>query len=505
MDEMNHNKLWAEFYNNAKPIYRQFYQAHQNPIKSVKDFQSRVPTTKQIDLLNWTSQIEAGGEKILTEEPPLFFEPTSGSSARQKLIPYTPALLTEFQRAIIVWLAILYEQCPAIAQGRSYWAMSPSPTSSQTTESGLPIGGYGDAVYLQNSIALPLLQSVVNPPHLDTAPEQWKLNSLIALIDAADLSMISVWSPTFLIALLKPLIENDNPESQHTLDLLFKGLPTKRRDATVAAIAAKNLNILWPNLVLISCWMDGPSKQFAQTLVPYFPDARFSPKGLLATEGVVSISWATEDRCPLALDSHFLEFVADDGSIVLADNLQVGECYRPLLTTSGGLYRYSLNDVIQIADPVDGLISARFLGRTESTSDLVGEKLDENLSQMACEYAQSQGFNAVLVPNASATIPHYVLLSDCRQTEPLLKCQAATEQALMKIHHYKYARDVNQLGPLTSLSVPDLASVLQRAWETSGLRAGDYKPSYLIHSLQLAAAVFNEASLVKENSIVCST
>ena len=46
---------------------------------------------------------------------------------------------------------------------------------------------------------------------------------------------------------------------------------------------------LWPRLVLVSCWADAAASDSAASLRRRLPHARLQPKGLLATEGVVSL------------------------------------------------------------------------------------------------------------------------------------------------------------------------------------------------------------------------
>ncbi|MEO8269027.1 MAG: GH3 auxin-responsive promoter family protein, partial [Aureliella sp.] len=100
-------------------------------VRSVRDFQERVPEADWSSVAPWVSQAKAGGRRVLTDEDPIHFERTSGSSVHHKDIPYTSALMREFQRALVVSLATLVRDCPAIA-GPSYWSLSPDPSPPET-------------------------------------------------------------------------------------------------------------------------------------------------------------------------------------------------------------------------------------------------------------------------------------------------------------------------------------------------------------------------------------
>lgn len=313
MSERDLRNAWSVFRAEAQPVVDAFRHCHTEPqtaqrkrLASILDaakeslfghehefasidcyetYAQRVPRMDWQDLQPWVDKSCTTDKIVLSAEQPLFFEPTSGSSSAIKLIPYTNALLQEFQRAVVAWIAMLYDDCPEIAGGPMYWALSPPVPAHAPTANGIAVGGAGDAVYLAGSCAESLLGNILNPSHLSTQPNQWRAQTLAAMINAPDLRMISVWSPTFLIALLQPL-----ETSTTAVDTLQQHLNHDQRATLKRALSRGSFEEFWPDLAVISCWMDGPCERYAKTLSEWFPQSRFSPKGLLATEGVVSIS-----------------------------------------------------------------------------------------------------------------------------------------------------------------------------------------------------------------------
>src|SRR5690606_7455774 len=69
---------------------------------------------------------------------------------------------------------------------------------------------------------------------------------------------------------------------------------------------------LWPWLRMVSCWADGNCAAAASELGLLFPHAEVCGKGLLATEGFVSLPWQVSGASALAVRSHFLEFLPLD-------------------------------------------------------------------------------------------------------------------------------------------------------------------------------------------------
>src|SRR5271154_6491130 len=90
--------------------------------------------------------------------------------------------------------------------------------------------------------------------------------------------------------------------------------------------------------------------------------------GYMASEGVFSIP--LNDDNPdgvLTLHSNFYEFVPEhefgrpDARALLAHEIEPGQNYHVVISTTGGLYRYAMNDVIRVAGMEAGSPTLRFL------------------------------------------------------------------------------------------------------------------------------------------------
>ncbi|WP_175840729.1 GH3 family domain-containing protein [Burkholderia arboris] len=459
-------------------------------------FRERVPVHAAADFLPWLERASNEAEPVLTAERPVFLERTSGSTARQKLIPYTPAFLRELQAAMIVWLADMHRACPALGEGRAYWSMSPPLQAPGVAPNGVPVGSASDLDYLGDSSAAALVSTLLVPPLTGDA-STWRRETLRALVADASLAFISVWSPTFLTSVLRPLFDRDDADGARDLAWVEASLPADRRAALRRAIANGDCRALWPHLAAVSCWLDGPSRYYADALRVRFPNVQWLPKGLFATEGVVSIPFGAGDGCPLAIGSHYFEFVRDDGSVCDVDALQPGDDAQVLLTTGGGLYRYALGDRVRVVGMTGRTPRIAFVGRGAASVDLVGEKLDERIIADALNpmLGQHGEVGACVVPCAAREgLPHYVLCvagdlgADAADT-----MRAAAETGLAQAFHYAHARRLGQLGPLRmrwlGRSPARLGALLQHAAERAGMRAGDVKPCLLVTRLPMAEAL----------------
>ena len=450
-------------------------------MQSVHDFQTRVPVSDWSSMSHWVRRAKSGEKHVLTAEQAVHFERTSGSGAVHKDIPYTSALLREFQSALVVWLASLVRDCPSVA-GPCYWSLSPDSAPPEKTAGGVTVGSASDASYLAGSPAEKLLPTVVGAIVPGAFRGDWQLEALRIMAGEPGLRMLSVWSPTFLLSLLDVLI--DSARTEQSLSALKKSLPVDRYAALSAAIEYRDFTKLWPQLEVISCWTDGPSAAYSARLGSLFPGKKVVPKGLFATEGVISISWGTTSDRPVAITSHFLEFLDASGSPKLVDELTVGEQYKPLMTTSGGLYRYCLGDVIEVTGFMERTPCIRFIGRDDHRSDLVGEKLDERIVSRALNAAALPG-SAILVPISKARTPSYLLVVE----SPADEAAQRVETELCRAHHYSIARNNRQLAAVSACRVSSLPQLLHESWQATGRRSGDAKPVSLIASAEHAESL----------------
>jgi hypothetical protein len=453
-------------------------------IRSVAEFRRRVPVRDYEAFAPYVARIARGESRVLTEEPVRMLERTSGSSSTNKLIPYTSRLLGEFSSATGPLLFDLYRRKPGLLRGSSYWSVSPVTRKREYTQGGLAIGFEDDSEYFSplERWALSRLMSVPKGVAQLSDIEQWRFATCRHLLADGHLGLLSVWSPTFLTILMETL-EQRLPE-------LLSAVPRARAHEVQRGLDRAGMlsgKALWPRLCAISCWSDGPSADFVPALAAYFPGVAIEPKGLLATEGVVSFAFGEHQASALAVTSHFLEFIdleAPDGEPRLAHELRAGGRYSPLVSTGGGLYRYHLKDVVECVGHVGRVPRIRFVEKLERTSDLCGEKLHASVVREAIDSARgalglSHRFAMVAPVKADKHVHYRLYVESDADERALAQLSVHVEQSLRKSHHYDYCRTLGQLGALDVARVTRAAHVYERTMRERGLRAGDIKPTCL--------------------------
>jgi hypothetical protein len=397
-------------------------------------------------------------------------------------------MLEELAAATNPWLGGLYSRSPGLIGRPAYWSLSPAAQGERRTEGGVPIGIDDDTAYFGPVRRFVLGRSMAVPSTVTkaTSMDAWRRETLVGLLGCERLGFVSVWSPTFLTALVDALCAAPDDVLR---DKRFTG-PRRREVERALAGAREGVGSrLWPGLGVVSCWADGPAAVGASEVRRIFPRAVVEAKGLLATEGVVTIPWGHERRPTLAVGSHFFEFLPvtemrDTGShtvsdkTVLAHELEVGCLYSPVLTTGAGLYRYHLKDVVRC----DGPLEVRFVGKLENVGDLTGEKLDGvRVTAIMDASLREVGLTSthwMMTPVPGERVAGYGLIVDLdedREDEAALVGREV-ERRLCEGHAYRYSREVGQLAPLSVWRLDGLQRRWLEAAMASGQRLGDVKP-----------------------------
>jgi hypothetical protein len=256
--------------------------------------------------------------------------------------------------------------------------------------------------------------------------------------------------------------------------------PDPARARVLERAGPAGVRSLWPHLTLLSCWADGPSAGPAEALRRRLPGVALQPKGLLATEGVVSVPFG--GGRPLAVRSHFFEFVDAGGRAHTAADLREGEAYGVVLTTGGGLYRYRLGDRVRVEGFLRRTPCLRFVGREDGVSDLCGEKLDGAFVAGVLDdlLAPGRPTFALLAPDTGLGGPGYTLYLDDVSADPPADLGRRLDDALSANPHYRHCRRLGQLRPPAVFRIArDGHTAYVEREAAAGRRVGDVKAAAL--------------------------
>ncbi len=494
-------------------------------IRGVEEYRRRVPIVDYDDLAPLIARIRHGEPGVLTAEPVRRLLPSAGSTAARKLIPWTDGFGAEYRRAVAPWVADLFARRPELRGGPAYWSVSPAIPDDGAGSAALPIGFEEDSAYV-GGLGRRLVRGALAVPEavrLAPDPRSFRYLSALGLLRARELRLVSVWHPSFLVLLLETIRERWNdllrdvadgfvrPPGELPIALRGELRGWRRADRSRAreleSAGPETRDRIWPRLELVSCWADGPSAGAAEELERWLPGVAVQPKGLLATEGVVSIPIGRARL--VAVRSHFFEFLDETGRPRTVTELRSGETYGVVLTTGAGLYRYRLRDRVRVEGFHARTPSLRFVDREGGISDLRGEKLAAGFVAEALErlFGDRTPTFAMLAPDDGDAVPRYTLyledppafpdellvetLPVAPRDElpldvapadelPLDSALAARLDAeLSRNPHYLHCRRLGQLAPPAVFRVSRGAHRTYLRQESRGRRLGDVKPVVL--------------------------
>jgi hypothetical protein len=155
-----------------------------------------------------------------------------------------------------------------------------------------------------------------------------------------------------------------------------------------------------------------------------------------------------------------------------------------VLTTGGGLYRYLLQDMVEVTGHFHECPLVRFLGRSGHVSDWFGEKLNEaHVSEVLRDVFDSLAMTPSFAMLACHTVglpAGYVLYTDAIGSDEVLAHAAARiDKGLRSNFHYHYARELGQLSLVRVFRAQTAAETYLSVAVGNGRRAGDVKPPAL--------------------------
>jgi hypothetical protein len=409
-------------------------------IATFEEFQARVPISTYEDLEPYITAAMNGQPSQLTKDPPVLFTTTSGTTGARKYIPMTRQGKRAKSHLTWLWLCGLYRDHPGIAGGRILSVVSPEVESH--APSGVPCGAESGHAY--RTMPGPV-KSMYTAPYGVFAIEDYeaKYYTLLRLAAGQDISLIATVNPSTIVLLADRLarhsesiirdvrdgsLSSDIPVPQELrTSLHLRSDPERARRLEQAANSGDGVlrpGLAWPKLAAVGCWKGGTVGAYLakfDTLFPQRPPVR--DLGFYATELRGSVPLSDEgDGGVMAVGTNVLEFHPADQDrapqgrqLLRVEQLEVGQRYFVYVTNASGLYRYDMNDIIEVAGLYQRTPLIRFVQKGKGVVSFTGEKLYEVQVIAAIEQALSglRGryyFIAAVAELVDGTTPRLVYL-----------------------------------------------------------------------------------------------
>src|SRR5262249_9540927 len=225
----------------------------------------------------------------------------------------------------------------------------------------------------------------------------------------------------------------------------------------------------WPADCLLGNWTGGSMSAYLRHYPRYYGATPVRDVGLIASEGRFTIPF--EDGTPgrvLDITSHYFEFIPETElesarpTVLGAHELKEGEKYFILPTTSFGLYRYNIHDLVRVTGFFNQTPVVEFLNKGAHFANITGEKLSEyHVSRTMSEALRQLDMSLTaysLVPCWDDEQPYYGLFverGDFHSRQQALHLASELDQRLSAMNmEYASKRGSRRLGPIRVDLIP---------------------------------------------------
>ena len=182
----------------------------ENEKELIEKFQNKIPIVNYENVKEFVEREKRGESNVLLSDKIKLFELTSGSTSDVKYIPYTKKFLKSYMNGVFSWIYNLYQNNKRLFLGSSYWSVSPILKREAVTSGGIRVGIEDDTSYFDKVSAFFLNKLFTVPKEIKNTQnmEDFLLITAVFLLLSENLTMISVWSPSFLMILLDFIEKN---------------------------------------------------------------------------------------------------------------------------------------------------------------------------------------------------------------------------------------------------------------------------------------------------------
>lgn len=489
-------------------------------IKSVEDFQRKVPINTYDSLEEYVTRHTQGETNVLVKDKLVTYATTSGTTGTPKFIPITERAQKEsHQNVSRTYAYTLYRENPEAFDGTILTIVSPAEEGR--TPDGTIYGSTSGQ--LINNLSKVIQAKYTIPYDVLSLKSYEARNYCIILLGILNpVTMLSTANPSTLTLLAKQGNEwkgdliKDVAEGTLKADL---DIPDSVREQVEARITArKDLagellyavmqdpeNILrprhyWSKLKLITCWTGGNSNVFLREMDKWYGNVSIRDLGYLASEIRGSIPMKNEDTAGvLTVGENFFEFIKvkdiDEVSprYYMAHELEVGERYYVIFTTKAGLYRYNINDIIEVRGFENNTPKVIFVQKGKGVTNITGEKLYEQQLLTAVQFAEQEtGLHAkFFMCYANVDNAQYELNVEFEQkpeNEAAIQGFLRTVESKLCIDSLEYSAklDSMRLNPMKLNLLADNSLEAFKAWRVAaGIREAQFKTTPLTDDIGL--------------------
>jgi hypothetical protein len=446
--ESQRRKLREILQHNAATEYgREFGFAS---IGTLAEYAQSVPVVTYEDIAERVKRMAGGESKVLTSEDPVMFARTSGTTGEPKLIPVTPTCRRVHADQMRTWLYHAQNDHPGMFAEKVLSLVSPAVEGR--TSRGIPYGSTSGHIY-RHLPALIRKTYLVPYPVFEIEDHETEFYVLMRLALCANVTFLCTANPSSITKLYEFTQEHADDLIRDVRDGSLKDelelsketralvqercSPDPERAQALEAMRGRRDGKLlpadyWPLLELIGCWKGGTVGAHVGGFGEWFdPDGK-APKavrdmGYLSSEARGSIPLSDESSGGvLTVGTNVFEFVDIDQieahpknperwTFLGAHEVDSPRDYYVFVTTTGGLYRYDINDIVRVEGFHNEAPVITFQRKGRGMTSITGEKVSDNQVIEAVTAAAA---------DAGVELAHFRALADAEAARYVFQVEA---------------------------------------------------------------------------------
>ena len=377
-----------------------------------------VPVNNSFETLRpYVERHKHGEENVLFPGKPDMYATTSGTTSEPKWIPMTHKYLKDvYGKMSHIWTWNFVKHRSRIFGGRIF------TTVGKECEGYAPDGTLFGSVsgVLVRDIPQIIKKHYTAPASVMAIPDYGTRNYVLMrlALQYRDVTLWATANPSTILELLRTLNEN----TEQMINDIEKGTisedvdipyairseldayvaPHPERAAELRQILAEKGHLypkdFWPWLQYLSTWKCGNTKIYMDKYMDQFDwDKTFYQElGYIATECRFGFSLDDTNESVLFPQFHYYEFVEESEldsphkHFLQIDELELGKRYCAYVTTYSGLFRYNMNDLVEVGGFYKNTPTVHMISKVNGIVSMTGEKLYEPQFMDAVHQAEAE-------------------------------------------------------------------------------------------------------------------
>ncbi len=386
-----------------------------SPDELFKAFSENVKVNDYEDLRPFINRHMHGEENILFPGKPQMYATTSGTTSEPKWIPITHKYFSDvYGRMNKMWLSSL------ISANRHSFAGGVVSIVGKAIEGYAPDGTvYGSVSGVSFTNCPEFVKVAYSSPAevFEIKDYRARYYTIMRFGIEYNSTVLITANPSTIVEMQNNVnefyedyindIENgtlkeDLDIPQHVREALKSRMkPNHARAQELRDLKAKYGEVLpkhyWPDMAVVNTWHCGNTKIYLDKIKNSFPASTKQIEfGYFASECRAGLVLNEGEDTTLFAHMHYFEFIKEEDldnpnpTFLPLSKLEKGKRYCMYVTTCSGLYRYNMNDLVQVTG-FDGTIPMiQFIQKVNGIITLTGEKLHERQFIKAVHDAETE-------------------------------------------------------------------------------------------------------------------